>query len=139
MTEALAARYGGPEHAGVREGYAMWAEEAARAMGVARATRERIVERIRHPREGGGMSWQAAEAAEELRREGREQGLEQGLAEKRALVVRLAARRFGSGTAERLRRILAASGSELVDEAADAVVDCDTGDKLLARTANGPV
>ena len=97
------------------------------------------------------MSWQAAEAAEELRREGREQGLErgleqgreqgleQGLADKRALVVRLAERRFGSGTAERLRRILAASDSELVDEAADAVVDCDTGDKLLARTANGPV
>ena len=100
------------------------------------------------------MSWQAAEAAEELRREGREQGLEQGLerglaqgreqgleqglADKRALVVRLAERRFGSGTAERLRRILAASGSELVNEAADAVVDCDTGDKLLARTANGP-
>ena len=155
VTEALVARYGGPEHAGVREGYAMWAEEAARAMGVARATRERIVERIRHPREGGGMSWQAAEAAEELRREGREQGLEQGLergleqgreqgleqglADKRALVVRLAERRFGSGTAERLRRILAASDSELVDEAADAVVDCDTGDKLLARTANGPV
>ena len=147
VTEALAARYGGPEHAGVREGYAVWAEEAARAMGVAPATRDRIVERIRHPREGGGMSWQAAEAAEELRREGREQGLEQGmergleqgLAEKRALVVRQAERRFGSGTAERLRRILAASGSELVDEAADAVVDCDTGDKLLVRTATGPV
>ena len=141
VTEALAARYGGPEHAGVREGYAVWAEEAACAMGVAPATT---------PREGGGMSWQAAEAAEELRREGREQGLErglergleqgreQGLAEKRALVVRQAERRFGSGTAERLRRILAASGSELVDEAADAVVDCETGDKLLARTGNGP-
>ena len=84
------------------------------------------------------MSWQAAEAAEELRRESSEQGLEQGLADKRALVVRLAERRFGSGTAERLRRILAGSGSELVDEAADTVVDCDSGDKLLARATNGP-
>ena len=137
VTEALAARYGGPEHAGVREGHAVWAEEAARAMGVAPATIDRIVERIRHPREGGDMSWPAAEAAEDLRREGREQRLEQGLADKRALVVRLAERRFGSGTAERLRRILAGSGSELVDEA-DAVVDCDSGDKLLARATNGP-
>ena len=68
-----------------------------------------------------------------------EQGREQGLADMRALVIRLAARRFGSETAERLRRILAASGSELVDEAADAVVDCNSGDKLLARTANGGV
>jgi len=72
----------------VREGYAVRAEEAARAMGVAPATIDRIVERIIHPREGGGMPWQAAEAA--------------------------------------------------VDEAADAVVDCDSGDKLLARATNGP-
>ena len=145
VTEALAASYGGPEHAGVREGYAVWAEEATRAMGVAEATIARIVERIRHPREGGRMFWQAVEAAEELRREGREQGREQGLergreqglAEKRAMVVRQAGRRFGSETAERLRRILASSGSEVVEEAADAVVDCDTGDKLLVRASNG--
>ena len=91
------------------------------------------------------MFWQAEEAARELRREGREQGLEQGraqgleqgLADKRALVVRQAERRFGSETAERLRRVLAGSGPEAVDQAADAVVDCDTGDKLLARTSNG--
>ena len=137
VTDALAARYAGPEHAGVREGYATWAEEATRAMGMAQATIERIVARIRHPEKGGSMFWQAVEAAEELRREGREQGLEQGLADKRALVVRQAGRRFGMDTAERLRRLLAASGPEVVDEAADAVVDCDTGDKLLARAANG--
>ena len=87
------------------------------------------------------MFWQAVQAAEELRREGREQGLErgreQGLADRRAMVVRLAGRRFGAETAERLRCILASSGPELVEEAADAVVDCDTGDKLLARTSNG--
>ena len=102
------------------------------------------------------MFWQAEEAARELRREGREQGLEQGraqgmeqgleqgleqgraqgLADMRALVVRLAEQRFGSETAERLRRVLAAAGLEAVDQAADAVLDCDTGDELLAQTSN---
>ena len=145
VTDALATHYGGPEHAGLREGYAVWAKEAARAMDLAPAAIERIAARIRHPKKGDDMFWQAEEAARELRREGREQGLEQGraqgleqgLADKRALVVRLAGRRFGSETAERLRRVLAASGPEAVDQAADAVVDCDTGDKLLARTSNG--
>ena len=47
---------------------------------------------------------------DEYRAEGRAQGIEQGLAAERDLLRRLAARKFGAGTAERLAGLLAKIG-----------------------------
>ena len=63
-----------------------------------------------------------------------EQGLEEGRADERALLCRLAARRFGGETAQRLSGLL--EGLKAADELAavgDWIVDCETGADLLAR------
>ena len=67
-------------------------------------------------------------------KEGRSRGLEQGRADERALLCRLAARRFGGETAQRLSGLL--EGLKAADELAvvgDWIVDCETGADLLAR------
>ncbi len=53
---------------------------------------------------------------------GLERGLAQGLERERALLSRLAERKFGKETAARL------------DEIGEQVIDCATGDELLARS-----
>ena len=67
---------------------------------------------------------------------GREQGLEQGRAEERALLCRLAARKFDAATGERLSAALA----DVADPArlaavGDWIIECGTADELLARVA----
>ncbi|MYA43139.1 MAG: hypothetical protein F4Z31_15495 [Gemmatimonadetes bacterium] len=72
-------------------------------------------------------------------RKGREQGLEQGRAqgrraEGRALVGRLATRKFGAETAEQLSRVLEdIADPERLAEVADAIIDCDSDAELFAR------
>ncbi len=87
------------------------------------------------------------ERAKELRdqvhrdgvRQGLEAGLEQGLEagrirERAHLVRRLATRKFGAETAERLSRILEdLADADRIDEVFDAIVDCDSGAELFAR------
>ena len=52
----------------------------------------------------------------------------------RALVQRLAARKFGAETAERLTRILEdRTDPDRLDEVVDAIIDCDSGPELFAR------
>ena len=69
---------------------------------------------------------------------GREQGFEQGLAAERELLCRLAARKFGAGTAERLAGLLARIGdTRRLAEVGDWIIDCATGDDLIARFGNG--
>ena len=145
VVDALAKRYAGPEHAGVRAGFAAWAEEAMRALGQSEEAIGAAVEQIKNPREGGRMSWQVVEAVEEAREQGVVQGREQGLAEGvargreqgTALMVRQAARKFGPETGEQLARILRSASAEAAGEVADAILDCETGDELLAKAANG--
>ena len=63
-----------------------------------------------------------------------EQGIERGRADERALLCRLAARRFGAESAQRLSGLL--EGLKAADELAmvgDWIVDCETGTDLLAR------
>ena len=91
------------------------------------------------------MSWQIVEAIEEAREQGVAQGLargrEQGVAQGReqgvALLVRLAARKFGPETGEQLAGILRSASADAAGEVADAILDCDTGGELLAKAANG--
>ena len=69
---------------------------------------------------------------------GREQGFEQGLAAERELLCRQAARKFGAGTAERLAGLLAGVGdTRRLAEVGDWIIDCATGDELIARFGNG--
>ena len=91
--------------------------------------------------EGGGamLAERAKEWTEQLLREGREQGLEQGLergrAEERALLCRLAARKFDAETAERLSGLLdRLTDPERLAEVGDWIIECGTGADLLDRT-----
>ena len=66
--------------------------------------------------------------------QGREQGLEQGRAEERALLCRLAARKFDAATAERLSAVLAEVGdADRLAEVGDWIIECGTADELFAR------
>ena len=71
-------------------------------------------------------------------RQGREEGIrrgrEEGRAEERALLLRLAARRFGADTAEALGRLLeGVDDADRLAEIGEMVVDCRTGGDLLDR------
>ena len=86
---------------------------------------------------------------ERLRAEGREQGLErgieqgiergieQGLAHERDLLRRLAARRFDRRTAERLSGLLERIGdAEGLARVGDQIIECGSGDELIARAGD---
>ena len=62
---------------------------------------------------------------------GLERGLAQGLERERALLSRLAERKFGKETAARLAGM---DDPERLDEIGEQVIDCATGDELLARS-----
>ena len=67
-----------------------------------------------------------------------ERGIEQGIEQGRAtMLVRLAGRRFGAETAEKLAGLVRAMGAEQLAQVGDAVLDCNTGDELLAAASNG--
>ena len=96
--------------------------------------------------EGGGamLAESAKEWTEQWLREGREQGLEQGReqglergrAEERALLHRLAARKFDAETAERLSGLLERlTDPERLAEVGDSIIECGTGADLLERAA----
>ncbi len=73
------------------------------------------------------------EGVEQGREQGLEQGREQGIAQQRALLFRLATTRFGPETAGRLSEVLArVADPELLAEAGEWLVRCDTGAELLA-------
>ncbi len=70
--------------------------------------------------------------------EGREMGLtegkEQGLERQRAILLRLAARKFGADTATRLEALLAAiNDPDRLAVLGDHVIDSDDGEELLSR------
>ena len=69
---------------------------------------------------------------------GMEQGIERGLAQERDLLRGQADRKFDAHTAERLAGILAEIGdAEGLARAGDLIIDCATGEELIARLANG--
>ncbi len=146
LVDALAERCSGPEHASVREGFAVVVEEALLAAGARLDVVRDVVQQVKHPKRGAHMTWQIAEEFEQARHEGRQEGREEGLAQgvvqgetrgREQLAVRFAARKFGTETADELRRALASAGPEAAEQIADAIVDSDTGDELLARVLRG--
>ena len=68
------------------------------------------------------------------REAGRVEGREEGLAGERALLLRLAARRFGAETAETLAGLLeGVDDADRLAEIGEMIVDCGTGSELLDR------
>ena len=106
---------------------------AAAVLGATPEKREHIREAILNPRERPEMAqtFQEWEGAAEARGEAR------GDARQRRLVVRLASRRFGTGTGERLAELVEPMGAAELVHVGDAVVDSGTGEELLERASNG--
>ncbi len=68
--------------------------------------------------------------------EGLEQGRAEGIARERALLVRLAAQKFGAPTADRLAAVLAGlEDPDRLTEACDLLLECADADDLLSRLA----
>ena len=81
-----------------------------------------------------GQTYQ--EWAEGHRRKGREEGREE---QGRVLVVHQASRKFGAETAKRLEELVGTMDPEQLVRVGGAVVDCDTGDDLLAEANSASV
>ena len=82
-----------------------------------------------------GVERGLAEGVERGLAEGVERGLVEGVAQGRvALLRRLAARRFGADMADQVAALLAdVTDVARLDEAGEWLLECDTGEALLAR------
>ena len=152
-------RYGGPDSAALRRGLHLRVEAALARRGMAAELPPLAeFERLLAQRRGGHMTamldatlerWEKAKIAEGVERglaEGVERGLAQGLAEgvergaaqgRVALLGQLAERRFGTSVADQLTALLAdESDLSRLDEAGLWLVECHTGEALLARLRN---
>ena len=150
---ALHRRLRAPELAPLREVMLLWAQQVAKRridlnLGIrdmAEMERLGMAELARLDESGDLEAFFAARVQawqDEYRAEGRaqgiEQGIEQGIAAERDLLRRLASRRFGASTAERLAGLLAPiSDTRRLAEVGDWIIDCTTGDDLIARFGNG--
>ena len=130
---SMAAQWGGPEHRDEREAFADWTVERMRVADVPEELRQDARQQIIQPKEAEEMGKTYTEWAEGHR----QRGVEQGRVEERAaLVLRLAARRFGREAARRLEGMMRSMGAEQLARVGDAVVDCDTADEFLAAAGS---
>ena len=88
--------------------------------------------------------WEAglrAEGKEQGIRQGVQQGIRQGVQQGRVegearVVKRLAALKFGPGTAERLSSLVdGLKAREALDQVGDWIIECESGDELLSRVS----
>lgn len=69
------------------------------------------------------------------RTEGRTEGRAEGRAEARAIVCRMARLKFGAGAGERLEEVVKQiMDPKRISRIGDMVIECETGDELLALT-----
>ena len=130
----MAGRFPGPVFAELRKALLTWVAGAAETWQI---PGEELA-RIQDLTEDETMWERVTELRDQARRdgirEGRERGLEQGRAEARAIVGRLATRKFGLRTADQLSRVLEdVADPERLAEVADAIIDCDSDAELFAR------
>ena len=94
-----------------------------------------LYERARRWAEEDRQQWLEEGIAQGVKR-GRREGIEKGIARQRALVRRLAARRFGPEIEERLVPVLDdLSDPERIAAIADAVLECRTAEEFMARAS----
>ena len=135
VMRGLTGRFPGPGFAELREALFSWVAGAAEAWQIP----EEEVVRMRMSMEDETMYERVKEMREQAHSAGVEVGLERGLeqgrrAEGRALVERLATRKFGAETAEQLSRVLEdITDPERLAEIADAIIDSDSNAELFAR------
>ncbi|MYH51335.1 MAG: hypothetical protein F4139_00125 [Gemmatimonadetes bacterium] len=131
----LVRRFSGSEFAELRTALSTWVAGAAEAWQIP----EEELARIQTSMEEETMWERVKEMREQVHRDGVQQGLEQGLERgraegRRALVGRLATRKFGAQTAEQLSRVPEdIADPERLAEVADAIIDCDSDAELFAR------
>ena len=88
---------------------------------------------MRTPVQDRVRAWREADR-EQGREQGRAEGFEKGIAQERALLRRLIERKFGADTAERAASLLAGIGEpERLADVGDWIIDCASGDELIAR------
>ena len=144
LVAALHRRLRARELAPLREVMLLWAQQVARRRVNLDLEIRDMAEMERLDESGDLEAYYAARLRawqDEYRAEGRaqgiEQGIEQGIAAERDLLRRQAARKFGAGTAERLAGLLAQMGdTRRLAEVGDWIIDCATGDDLIARFGN---
>lgn len=124
-------RFRGPEARGFREALYEWTRHKSfmRSGEILPPLREL---------EGGDMATLLEARARQWEaqwfREGREQGIERGRSEERALLSRLASRKFDAGTAERLSGLLnGITDAERLAEIGEWIIESGTGAELLDR------
>ena len=126
----LTGRFRGTGFAELRQALFSWVAGAAEAWQI---PKEELA-RMKTLTEDETMYERVKEMREQVHRDGIQQGLERGRAEGRALVGRLATRKFGAQTAEQLSRVLEdIADPEQLAEVADAIMDCDSDAELFAR------
>ena len=144
---SLARQWAGEAQASFREAFAKWTDERMRAAGVPAARRVVIVQGITQPEEAVKMGqtyyeeWVEGHERRGMAKgmvRGVKKGVKRGVARgHREMVLRQASRKFGAETAKRLEGLVGAMGPEQLLHVGHAVVECDTGDELLAEAANG--
>ena len=130
VMRSLTRRFGEPEFAEFHQALRSWVAGAAKAWQISEADLARMMSFT----EDEEMYERAKELRDQVHRDGVRQGLEEGRIRERALLQRLATRKFGAETAERLTRILEdRADADRIDEVVDAIIDCDSGAELFAR------
>ena len=126
VREVLAV-YGGPDYARLREAFREWVLGAAESWGIG----EEVLEEVKSLKEAGMIYAGVEEQKEQAHREGLTRG-------RRDLVCRQARLKFGTRTAERLARLLDnITDPEAVARIGDRIIQCETGEELLARAREG--
>lgn len=95
----------------------------------------------------GAVVTEFQRSLDDIRQEGIEQGIErgreQGIVQGReqgqvAVLIQLVARKFGQGTAEEVRRLIAGSpGRDRIAWVSAAILDCDAPEEFIARLREG--
>ena len=123
--------YPGPEHATLREAFREWVLGAAESWGI----EAEVLEQVKSLKEAEMIY----AGVEELKERAHRQGLGEGRAEghrrgRITLVCRLARRKFGAETAERLSRLLEGiTDPDRICRIGDRIIECETGAELLAQ------
>ncbi len=134
VREVLAV-YGGPDYARLREAFREWVLGAAESWGIG----EEVLEEVKSLKEAGMIYAGVEEQKERAHREGLGRGRREGRAEGRATLIRRQTRlKFGVSTAKQLARLLDhISDPEAIARIGDRIIECETGEELLARAREG--
>ena len=87
----------------------------------------------------GAVVTEFQRSLDDIRQEGIAQGIAQGREQGQvAVLIQQIARKFGQGTAEEVRRLIAGSpGRDRIAWVSAAILDCDAAEEFIARLREG--